>query len=38
MFLTRESFRELSRVLNTRESARVFYETPIFLRPLLAVF
>ena len=38
MFLPRESFRELSRVLNTRESARVFYETPIFLRPLLAVF
>ena len=38
MFLPRESVRELSRVLNTRESARVFYETPIFLRPLRAVF
>lgn len=31
MFLPRESVRELSRVLNTRESARVFDETPIFL-------
>ena len=31
MFLPRESVRELSRVLNTRESARVFDVTPIFL-------
>lgn len=31
MFLPRESVRELSSVLNTRESARVFDETPIFL-------
>ena len=31
MFLLRESVRELSRVLNTRECARVFNETPIFL-------
>lgn len=38
MFLPRESVREFSRVLNTRESARVFYETPIFLRPLRVVF
>ena len=30
MFLPRESVRELSRVLDTRESARVFDETPIF--------
>ena len=31
MFLPRESVRELSRVQNTRESARVFDETSIFL-------
>ena len=31
MFLPRESVRELSSVLKTRESARVFDETPIFL-------